>query len=101
MPCGLVAWSLFNDTYNFSISNNRELRVNKRHISWKSDRDDKFGSDVFPKNFQNGSLIGGGRLNESIPVSLIATIGLTWMLISGVCGLHSESNYLIAFLSSI
>ncbi|KAI3705906.1 hypothetical protein L1987_76155 [Smallanthus sonchifolius] len=23
--------------------------------------------DVFPKNFQNGSLIGSGRLNESIP----------------------------------
>lgn len=69
VPCGLVAWSLFNDTYSFSTSNNSELRVNKRHISWKSDRDDKFGSDVFPKNFQNGSLIGGGSLNESKPLS--------------------------------
>ncbi|KAI3682681.1 hypothetical protein L1987_82839 [Smallanthus sonchifolius] len=25
--------------------------------------------DVFPKNFQNGSLIGSGRLNESIPLN--------------------------------
>ncbi|KAD3067016.1 hypothetical protein R6Q59_018845 [Mikania micrantha] len=69
VPCGLVAWSLFNDTYSFSTSNNRQLNINKRHISWKSDRDEKFGSDVFPKNFQNGSLIGGGRLIESIPLN--------------------------------
>ncbi|MFS8001382.1 putative CDC50/LEM3 family protein [Helianthus anomalus] len=49
-----------------------QIRVSltKRDISWKSDKDEKFGSDVFPKNFQNGSLIGGGSLNESIPVSL-------------------------------
>ncbi|CAH1449739.1 unnamed protein product [Lactuca virosa] len=57
VPCGLVAWSLFNDTYAFSTRNNQSLPVNKRHISWKSDREDKFGRDVFPKNFQNGSLI--------------------------------------------
>ncbi|KAI3769000.1 hypothetical protein L6452_00096 [Arctium lappa] len=69
VPCGLVAWSLFNDTYSFSTGSNQQLPVNKRHISWKSDREDKFGSDVFPKNFQNGSLIGGGRLNESLPLS--------------------------------
>ncbi|KAI3669802.1 hypothetical protein L6452_41219 [Arctium lappa] len=65
----LVAWSLFNDTYSFSTGSNQQLPVHKRHISWKSDREDKFGSDVFPKNFQNGSLIGGGRLNESKPLS--------------------------------
>jgi hypothetical protein len=69
VPCGLIAWSLFNDTYGFS-RNNQQLSVNKKEISWKSDRDHKFGSDVFPKNFQNRSLIGGAHLNESIPVSL-------------------------------
>ncbi|MFS7984929.1 putative CDC50/LEM3 family protein [Helianthus anomalus] len=69
VPCGLVAWSLFNDTYSLSTGNNRTLTINKRDISWKSDRDEKFGSDVFPKNFQNGSLIGGGSLNESIPLN--------------------------------
>ncbi|KAI3811900.1 hypothetical protein L1987_16596 [Smallanthus sonchifolius] len=31
--------------------------------------DETFGSDVFPKNFQNGSLIGSDRLNESIPLN--------------------------------
>ncbi|XP_057986109.1 ALA-interacting subunit 3 isoform X2 [Hevea brasiliensis] len=68
VPCGLIAWSLFNDTYSFS-RNNEQLHVNKKGISWKSDRDHKFGKDVFPKNFQNGSLIGGASLNASIPLS--------------------------------
>jgi hypothetical protein len=45
--------------------------VNKKGISWKSDRDHKFGSDVFPKNFQNGTIKGGASLNEKIPVNLL------------------------------
>eukprot|EP01018_Ginkgo_biloba_P030317 Gb_23087 [translate_table: standard] len=68
VPCGLIAWSLFNDTYSFKLQN-KPLSVNKRHISWKSDREHKFGKHVFPKNFQNGTLIGGARLNESEPLS--------------------------------
>eukprot|EP00262_Sarcandra_glabra_P016985 TRINITY_DN5676_c0_g1_i1.p1 TRINITY_DN5676_c0_g1~~TRINITY_DN5676_c0_g1_i1.p1 ORF type:complete len:350 (+),score=61.91 TRINITY_DN5676_c0_g1_i1:234-1283(+) len=68
VPCGLIAWSLFNDTYSFTI-NNQALTVNKKNISWKSDREKKFGDDVFPKNSQNRTLIGGARLNESIPLS--------------------------------
>ncbi|GMI90407.1 hypothetical protein like AT1G54320 [Hibiscus trionum] len=68
VPCGLIAWSLFNDTYNFSL-NNQQLVVNKRGISWKSDRDSKFGSDVFPRNFQNGSLIGGKSLDPTVRLS--------------------------------
>lgn len=68
VPCGLIAWSLFNDTYRFSI-NNGNLSVNKKGISWKSDRDHKFGKDVYPRNFQNGRVIGGATLNSSIPVS--------------------------------
>uniref|UniRef100_A0A2P2LZU3 ALA-interacting subunit n=1 Tax=Rhizophora mucronata TaxID=61149 RepID=A0A2P2LZU3_RHIMU len=70
VPCGLIAWSLFNDTYSFS-HNNSDLTVNKKHISWKSDRDHKFGKQVYPKNFQTGGIIGGARLDESIPVSLL------------------------------
>ncbi|KAK9684090.1 hypothetical protein RND81_10G185700 [Saponaria officinalis] len=68
VPCGLIAWSLFNDTYSFSLGN-KNLTVNKKGISWKSDRDHKFGKDVFPKNFQKGGLRGGATLNESIPLS--------------------------------
>jgi hypothetical protein len=68
VPCGLIAWSLFNDTYRFS-NNNKDLVINKKNIAWKSDQKAKFGYDVYPKNFQSGRLIGGARLNESIPVS--------------------------------
>lgn len=68
VPCGLIAWSLFNDTYSFS-RNNETLAVNKKNIAWKSDRDHKFGKDVFPKNFQKGNLTGGKSLDESIPLS--------------------------------
>ncbi|XP_010270722.1 PREDICTED: ALA-interacting subunit 1-like [Nelumbo nucifera] len=68
VPCGLIAWSLFNDTYGFSI-NNQVLEVSKKNIAWKSDQDSKFGSDVFPKNFQNGSLIGGAKLDDKKPLS--------------------------------
>ncbi|XP_020223719.1 ALA-interacting subunit 3 [Cajanus cajan] len=68
VPCGLIAWSLFNDTYSFS-RDNHNLTVNKKGISWKSDREHKFGKNVFPKNFQNSSIKGGASLNESIPLS--------------------------------
>ncbi|KAM7268412.1 hypothetical protein ACFE04_010578 [Oxalis oulophora] len=68
VPCGLIAWSLFNDTYGFSVKN-KALEVNKKDIAWKSDQERKFGADVYPKNFQSGSLIGGRKLNESIPLS--------------------------------
>lgn len=69
VPCGLIAWSMFNDTYKFSM-NNKDLTVNKKNIAWESDKSSKFGHDVYPKNFQGGELIGGAKLDESIPVSL-------------------------------
>ncbi|KAK3220831.1 hypothetical protein Dsin_014801 [Dipteronia sinensis] len=69
VPCGLIAWSLFNDTYRFSRNNNQTLAVNKKGISWKSDREHKFSNKVFPKNFQNGTVRGGKNLNDSIPLS--------------------------------
>ncbi|GAA0143874.1 hypothetical protein LIER_35826 [Lithospermum erythrorhizon] len=68
VPCGLIAWSLFNDTYSFS-SGRHELRVDRKNIAWKSDREHKFGKHVYPINFQNGTLIGGAKLDPSIPLS--------------------------------
>ncbi|XP_022715509.1 putative ALA-interacting subunit 2 isoform X3 [Durio zibethinus] len=68
VPCGLIAWSLFNDTFTF-IRERAELKVNRKNIAWKSDRDHKFGKTVYPFNFQNGTLIGGGKLNPRIPLS--------------------------------
>ncbi|XP_052180011.1 putative ALA-interacting subunit 2 isoform X4 [Diospyros lotus] len=68
VPCGLIAWSLFNDTYSFSRGT-VGLKVNRKNIAWKSDRDHKFGRHVYPFNFQNGTLIGGGKLDPNIPLS--------------------------------
>ncbi|GKC28069.1 putative ALA-interacting subunit 2 isoform X1 [Tanacetum coccineum] len=68
VPCGLVAWSLFNDTYSFSRGT-KKLEVERKNIAWKSDRDHKFGKEVYPFNFQNGSFIGGGKLDMTVPLS--------------------------------
>ncbi|XXG71959.1 hypothetical protein AAC387_Pa07g1170 [Persea americana] len=77
VPCGLIAWSLFNDTYAFSV-NSKALEVSKKNIAWKSDQDSKFGDDVYPKNFQSGGLIGGAKLNTSIPLSQQEDL-IVWM----------------------
>jgi hypothetical protein len=37
VPCGLIEWSLFNDTYKIS-RNNKDLMINKKDIAWKSDK---------------------------------------------------------------
>lgn len=68
VPCGLIAWSLFNDTFNF-VRRSEEMKINRKNIAWKSDRDHKFGKEVYPFNFQNGTLIGGGKLDPRIPLS--------------------------------
>lgn len=70
VPCGLIAWSLFNDTYDFTHGS-KEIKINRKNISWKSDREHKFGKNVFPSNFQNGSFIGGGKLDPTVPVSTL------------------------------
>ncbi|KAF5809201.1 putative CDC50/LEM3 family protein [Helianthus annuus] len=77
VPCGLIAWSLFNDTYNL-IKKDKVLNINKKGIAWKSDTKVKFGSNVYPKNFQSNDLIGGGKLNESIPLSKQEDL-IVWM----------------------
>lgn len=69
VPCGLIAWSLFNDTYSF-FRGADALKVNRKNIAWESDRNHKFGKHVYPFNFQNGSLIGGAHLDPAIPVSV-------------------------------
>ncbi|XP_042056705.1 ALA-interacting subunit 1-like [Salvia splendens] len=77
VPCGLVAWSLFNDTYMLS-KNDAVLPINKKDIAWSSDRTHKFGANIYPKNFQNGTLIGGGKLDESIPMNQQEDL-MVWM----------------------
>lgn len=83
VPCGLIAWSFFNDTYSFKIGG-QDVVVNKKGISWKTDRNDKFGRNIFPANFPNNIgaaqnlFVGGGKLDPSVPVSM-HLIKFTWI----------------------
>jgi len=98
VPCGLIAWSLFNDSYSFS-RDNRNLKVNKEGISWKSDREHKFGKDVFPKNFQSSAIKGGASLNESIPVSIFKNLCFDWikLLSSSILPFFTRFRHVIRF----
>ncbi|XP_039059340.1 putative ALA-interacting subunit 2 isoform X1 [Hibiscus syriacus] len=82
VPCGLIAWSLFNDTFTFNRGKEK-LKINRTNIAWKSDRDHKFGKNVYPFNFQNGTWIGGGKLNPRIPLSDQEDL-IVWMRISAL-----------------
>ncbi|XP_062193645.1 ALA-interacting subunit 5-like isoform X2 [Phragmites australis] len=77
VPCGLVALSLFNDTYSFTRGD-ETLTVSKQGISWRSEREHIFGKRVYPRNFQNVTLIGGGKLDPSKPLSKQEDL-MVWM----------------------
>lgn len=47
-PCGLIAKSLFNDTYNVTLDN-KEIKINETGIAWQSDIDLKYD---YPPNHE-------------------------------------------------
>mmetsp|Transcript_519 Transcript_519/g.887 ORF Transcript_519/g.887 Transcript_519/m.887 type:complete len:365 (-) Transcript_519:72-1166(-) len=65
-PCGLIAWSLFNDTYQIQSCNWSYCEANEtlvpivsRGIAWDSDRERKFGDHV-AENFNTDPALRGG-----------------------------------------
>ena len=48
-PCGLMAWSVFNDSYALATSDGASIALNETGIAWSSDLEYKF------KNSANGS----------------------------------------------
>jgi len=75
-PCGLAAWSFFNDTYAvYKVEdgkNDTQVTVNEKGISWAIDRDDNF-ADHHAKNFNmeiykdhrgGGTIVGPINQNE-------------------------------------
>lgn len=83
IPCGLIAWSLFNDTYQFT-SSAAPIVVDNTGIAWKSDVSSKFGDKVMPQNFPNNDptgalgLIGGKTLDPSKPLKEAEDL-IVWM----------------------
>ena len=58
-PCGLMAWSTFNDTYVFEVDG-VEVPVNATGIAWRSDVVEKF-ADYKPANVNDDVATRGGR----------------------------------------
>ena len=58
-PCGLMAWSTFNDTYAFEVDG-VEVPVNATGIAWRSDVEEKF-ADYAPANVNDDPSTRGGR----------------------------------------
>lgn len=51
-PCGLIAWSLFNDTFKLYKPDGRRVPLRKRGIAWPSDVRDKYNNSAETgKNF--------------------------------------------------
>ncbi|KAF3486529.1 hypothetical protein F2Q69_00055414 [Brassica cretica] len=69
VPCGLIAWSMLYDT-NFSRGRTK-LKASRNDTAWKSDHEHKFGKNVFPFNFQNGTLISGPKLDPKVTVCIL------------------------------
>ena len=64
-PCGLMAWSLFNDTYAFEVDG-VDVPVNSTDISWKSDMKFKFAK-YEPKNMNTDAATrGGGTIDGDV-----------------------------------
>lgn len=48
IPCGLLAKSFFNDTYDFAI-NNEKIIPNETNIAWKYDIENNYNNSAYPE----------------------------------------------------
>lgn len=58
IPCGLIAKSLFNDTYSIKDSNSKTVDINEKDIAWETDKEYKF------KNTKDGSAPDSKKWDE-------------------------------------
>lgn len=92
VPCGLIAWTLFNDTYEFDLLASPDgppvrVPVVQTGIAWNSDVEVKFSNKVYPENFPNNVdnrtekrrfPVGGARLDPALPLSADENL-MVWM----------------------
>eukprot|EP00475_Leptophrys_vorax_P004667 TRINITY_DN12778_c0_g1_i1.p1 TRINITY_DN12778_c0_g1~~TRINITY_DN12778_c0_g1_i1.p1 ORF type:complete len:364 (+),score=25.91 TRINITY_DN12778_c0_g1_i1:141-1232(+) len=58
-PCGLIAWSQFNDSFSLSNTAMQALPIDSSNIAWPSDQNGKFAG-VPPTNFNTEPALRGG-----------------------------------------
>lgn len=79
-PCGLTAWSFFNDTFSLYETNERaQIAVDENNIAWTSDINDLF-ADYDAVNFNTVPKYRGGG-NLTVPVNQNQHF-LVWMRVS-------------------
>ena len=61
VPCGLIAWSLFNDSYALITPGGDSVEIDDRGISWSTDVEYKFGLVKSSPGFNAYAPEAGGR----------------------------------------
>jgi len=61
VPCGLIAWSLFNDTYTLSTPTGKVVEIEDKGIAWSTDVEYKFGMVKSTPEFNAYAPEAGGR----------------------------------------
>lgn len=64
-PCGLAAWSYFNDTFEIIRDREGKNLLNDKGIAWKTDIEYKF-ANYNATNFNEGPERGGGEINGNV-----------------------------------
>jgi hypothetical protein len=66
MPCGLAAWSYFNDDFDLFLASGEQLVVSATGLAFKTDLNKRFASKEPITNFNtNATLAGGGTLRNA------------------------------------
>ncbi|KAK9804360.1 hypothetical protein WJX72_009200 [[Myrmecia] bisecta] len=63
-PCGLTAWSNFNDTFLLSTSSGAAISIDDSHIAWHYDQDTLYGH-FQPVNYNNFTQFRGGNTTST------------------------------------
>lgn len=99
-PCGLIAWSFFNDTYSMSM-NGQNLPFSEKGIAWTSDRKEKFGNQValnfndIPEYRGGGTITGPVNENEHFIVWMRTSALPTFRKLYGKIDQDLEAGSLI------
>jgi len=95
-PCGLIAWSLFNDTFKLS-QNGTRISLKKNGIAWDSDRTKKFRN---PPSGTPGIRVIPDIEDEDFIVWM-RTAGLPdWKKLYRIVNVDMEGNYTVAVSSN-